>query len=254
MRRALLIGMVATVLTALAAGTAVALHLQVGNTLVDATATIAPSTLPANGNAPVEVTSVVKVSTRDGSPPPKLTKLVLQFDKHGTVDTRGLPTCTMAKLAGKTTKAARAACPGAIVGGGLGKAVVAFPDRAPFEISSPLVFFNAPPTEGKPTLIAHAYEKVPVPNAILTPIVIERVAKGRYGYRAEIELPEIAAGYGSSTLSKATIGATRTRAGKAVGYANAHCSGSRLQVYGTLSFAEGGFVNGTLVQACRVGD
>ena len=90
-----------------------------------------------------------------------------------------------------------------------------------------------------------------MPNTLLTPIVIERIQSGRYGYQARIELPEIAAGYGAATLSKATVGATRKREGKTVGYANAYCQGGRLQVYGTLVFDEGGFTNGTLVQPCH---
>jgi hypothetical protein len=248
--------MAVALLAALAlGGSAKALHLQVGKLLVDANAKIEPSALPANGNAPVEVTSTVRVSTNDGSAPAGLRKLVLQFDKHGSVDPSAFPKCTMAKLAGKTTAAAKAACPQAIVGEGIARAVVSFPGQEPFTISSPLIFFNAPPTGGKPTLIAHAYEKVPEPQALLTPVVIERVSKGRYGYQVSVEMPEIAAGYGAATLSKATIGATRKRGGRTVGFVNAHCSGGRLQVFGIVYFGGGeGFTNGTLVQPCHVGD
>jgi hypothetical protein len=255
MRRALLIGTVVSALAAFAAaGTANALHLQIGKLLIDATATITPSELPAKGQAPVEVTSVVKISTSDGAEPPKLRRLTLQFDKHGSIDTRGLPTCSPAKLAGTTTKAARAACPEAIVGEGIGRAVVNLPGLPQQAISSPLILFNAAPHGGRPALIVHARETVPVPNTLLTPIVVERIDGGRYGYRAQIELPQIAGGYGAATLSKATIGATRKRDGRTVGYANAYCAGGRLQVYGTLSFDGGGFTNGTLVQPCHSAD
>lgn len=251
MKKALPIGVVVALAVLAIGANASSLHLQVGNLEVDASARIAPTALPKRGGAPVEVTSVVRVSTNDGSTPTALKTLLLQFDKHGSIDSRGVPRCTMAKLAGKTTDAARAACPGAIVGEGLGKAIVTFPGQAPFSISSPLVFFNAPPTGGKPTLIAHAYERVPEPRALLTPIVIERIRNGRYGYRAEIEMPEIAGGFGAATLSSATVGATRKRGGETVGFVNAHCQGGRLQVHGLVRFAEGGFTNGTLVQACQ---
>jgi hypothetical protein len=255
MRRGLLIGAVVAILAALAVGaSAQTLHLQVGSLLVDASAKVEPSALPAQGNAPVDVTSVVKVATTDGSPPSGLSKLVLQFDKHGGIDTRGVPTCSAAKLAGKTSQKARAACQKAIVGEGIGRAVVSLPGQAPFEISSPLIIFNAPPSGGKPTLIAHAYEKVPEPKALLTPIVIERISKGRYGYQVEVEMPEIAGGYGAATLSKATVGATWKRDGKTVGFVNAHCSGGRLQVFGRVYFHNGDFTNGTLVQACHAVD
>lgn len=256
MRRGLLKGAaVVAILTALAVGgTAQALHLQVGKLLVDASATVEPSALPAEANAPVEVTSKVRVSTNDGSAPAGLRKLVLQFDKHGSINPSDFPKCTEKKLTGKTSDAARAACPKAIVGEGIARATVSFPNQAPFQISSPLIFFNAPPTAGKPTLIAHAYEKVPTPEALLTPIVVERVSKGRYGYQVSVEMPEIAAGFGAATLSKATIGATRKLGGKTVGFVNAHCDGGRLQVFGLVYFGGGeGFTNGTLVQPCHVG-
>lgn len=252
MKKALSIGVVAVALGGLTIGAnASSLHLQVGDLEVDTSARIEPSALPKRGGAPVEVNSVVRVSTNDGSTPTALKTLLLQFDKHGGIDSRGMPRCTVAKLTGRTTKAAKAACPGAIVGEGLARAIVTLPGQAPFPVSSPLVFFNAPPTGGNPTLIAHAYEKVPEPQALLTPIVIERINGGRYGYRTKIEMPEIAGGFGAATLSKATIGATRKRGGRTVGFLNAYCRGGRLQVYGLVRFAEGGFTNGTLVQACQ---
>ena len=80
------------------------------------------------------------------------------------------------------------------------------PGRAPFQISSPVSFFNAAPTGGKPTLIAHAYETVPAPQALLVPIVIERVAKGRYGFHVRVEMPEVAGGFGAPTLAEASVG------------------------------------------------
>ena len=72
------------------------------------------------------------------------------------------------------------------------------PGQAPFKISSPVSFFNAAPTGGKPTLIAHAYETVPSPQALLVPIVIERVSKGRYGFHVQVEMPEVAGGFGAA--------------------------------------------------------
>lgn len=255
MKRALLTATVAAFAVALvAAAGALALRLEVGKTVIFATAKISPTQLPAKGNAPVEVTSIVKIGNRDGSPPPRLREFVLQFDRNGRLDTRGIPVCTQAKLAGKTTSAARKACRKSIVGKGIGKALVTFPGQQPVKISSPLLLFNGPRSGGMPSLIAHAYERIPEPKALLIPIPIERINKGRYGYRVKITLPEIAGGYGAATLSEATIGLTRKVKGRSVGYANAHCVGGRLQVYGTLSFDDGGFANGTVAQGCRSGD
>lgn len=252
MKNALLKTAIAAVglLGVLAAG-AFALTTEIEDTVVSVTADISPRSLPARGGAPVEIESVTRISSRDDSAPPSLTKIVFVFDKHGFVDTRGLPVCTVAKLAAATPKQARKRCAGAVVGKGVGSAEVRLPGQAPVEISSPLTLFNAPPTGGMPSLIAHAYQTLPTPKAVVVPFSIERVKRGRYGFRAEIELPPIAEGYGVATLAKATVGRTWKRGGETVGYVNARCAGGRLQVYGTLSFADGSLFPGTLVSPCH---
>jgi hypothetical protein len=236
----------------LACASAYALKIEIGKTTVSATASIFPRALPARGVAPVDVASVTRIGTTDGSQPGTLKQLVFVFDKHGSLDTKGLPTCTLAKLANTTPALARKRCPGAIVGEGVGKAEVRLPSQAPVDISTPLTFFNAPPEGGMPSLIAHAYETIPAPKTLLVPIAIERIQRGRYGFRVTIQLPEIAGGYGAATLAKATIGKTWKRGGKTVGYTNAYCAGGRLQVYGALTFTDGSFFPGTLTSPCHV--
>jgi hypothetical protein len=231
---------------------AYAITAEVGPVVVSATATLKPRELPAHGNGPVFLSSITRVGTKDGSTPPTLQTLLFQLDRNGTVDTKGLPTCSLAKLEGTTPAVARKRCAGALVGKGTGKALVTMPGRAPFTITSPLSFFNGPPDHGRPTLIAHAYETVPVPQALLVPITIERVAKGRYGFRAEVQLPEIAGGYGAATLAEAKIGAIRQRGGREVGYINAHCVGGRLQVQGSARFTDGDYFPVLLTSPCHL--
>ncbi len=238
----------------LACASAYALESSIEGLRVSVTANVFPRALPLHGNAPVKVTSVTRIKSTNGAAPPALSKIEFNFDKHGTVDTKGLPVCTAAKLEGTTTELARKRCAGAVVGEGAGKAEVRLPGQAPMQIGSPLTLFNAPPVGGMPSLIAHAYETVPIPQALLVPISVERIRHGRYGYRIEIELPEIAGGYGAATLAKATVGKTWKRGGQTVGYVNAHCSGSRLQVYGRLSFDDGSLLPGTLSSPCHEPD
>ena len=235
----------------LAVGGAQAVKIEIGKTTVSATATIVPRTLPAKGNQPVSLSSVIRIGTK-GGPPPMLKQLNFKFDGNGRIDTKGLPVCTLAKLAETTPGQARKRCAGAIVGEGTGHAEVALPGQPATKVSSPLTFFNAPPQGGKPSMIAHAYETIPAPKTLLVPFSIERIKQGRYGYQAKIELPPIAEGYGGATLAEATIGKTWKRGGKSVGYVSAHCSGGRLQVYGTMSFADGSYFPATLTSPCHV--
>ncbi|HEU4392847.1 MAG TPA: hypothetical protein VFR04_04330 [Solirubrobacterales bacterium] len=235
----------------LACASAYALRFDLDGTMISATARITPPELPARGDAPVSINSVVRVKTADGSAPPPLSEIAFNVDKHGSIDTEGLPVCTMAQLAGTKPAVARKRCAGAIVGEGRGQADVRLPGQAPTTIESPLTLFNAPPKGGRPTVIAHAYETLPAPKAVLVPFQIERIQHGRYGFRVEIQLPEIAEGYGAATLAEATLGKTWKRGGKTVGYINAQCAGGRLQLFGKLSFAEGSFFPGTLTSPCH---
>lgn len=253
MRRTFLKAIVALGLLGLAvAGVAQALKIEIGKTVVSATATVTPRALPAKANAPVAVASITRIGTTDGSTPPTLKELVFQFDGHGAIETRGLAVCTMAKLAETTVQEARKRCAGAIVGEGTGKAVVTMPGQAPQRISSPLTLFNGPPQGGMPSLIAHAYATIPTPKAVLVPFAVERIHNGRYGYQVKIQVPPIAEGFGAATLAEATIGRTWKRGGRTVGYASAHCSGGRLQVHGSISFTDGSYFPGTLTSPCHV--
>jgi hypothetical protein len=251
LRRALAIGAASSLL--LAAG-AYAVTIELGNIVVSATAEFQPRKLPAHSAAPASFGAIIRVKTRDHTQPPALSTLTFIFDKHGSLDTKGVPTCTLAKLEGTTPTEARKRCAGALVGKGTGKAEVTMPGMAPVTISSPISIFNAPPEGGEPSLIAHAYERIPKPRALLVPFTIERIHHGRYGYETKLHLPPIAEGYGAPLLAEATVGRTYSRGGKPVGYANAECSGGRLQVHGTLTFADGSYFQSTLTSPCHSHD
>lgn len=252
-RRQLRIGLlIAAALTLAICASAYAIRAEIGKTVVSATAELQPRALPRRGGAPVTLSTTTRIGTKDGSVPPALKTLTFELDKHGFVETKGLPTCTLAKLEGTTPQQARSRCGKALVGKGTGTARVQMPGAAPVKMTSPLSFFNAPPTGGRPTIIAHAYETIPKPETLLVPIVIEKVHDGRYGFRAEVELPEIAEGHGAPILAQATLGVTYKHDGKEVGFVNARCSGGRLQVEGKMTFVNGDFFPATLTSPCHV--
>lgn len=242
----------AVVALLVAAASAYAIRAEIGKTVVSATAELQPRELPAKGGAPVTLSTTVRINTKDGSLPSPLKTLTFELDKNGFVQTKGLATCTVAKLEGTTPQQARSRCAKALVGTGTGTARVQMPGAATVKMTSPLSFFNAPPTGGRPTVIAHAYETIPKAKTLLVPIVIERVNDGRYGYKAEVEIPEISEGHGSPILAQGTIGVTYKHGGRKVGFLNARCSGGRLQVQGKMTFANGDFFPATLTSPCHV--
>jgi hypothetical protein len=241
----------AAALTLALSATASGIDACIGPLCVSSTIDMQPRELPAKGNAPITLESITRVRVKDGSTPPTLGAIDFLIDKHGTVNSKLFPVCPPRKLEGATTAQARKRCAGALVGKGTGKALVTMPGKAPFQIKSAVSLFNAPPTGGKPTLIAHAYETVPEPKALLVPIVVERVSKGRYGFHIRVEMPEVAGGYGAPTLAEASVGATIKRKGKKVGFIAAHCAGGRLQVEGNLTFTNGDRFPTTLTSPCH---
>jgi hypothetical protein len=230
---------------------AFAVTTQIGNLKVSATAEFQPRAFPEHGMLPATFGSIVRIKSVDGEQPPALKTLIFEFDKHGKLNFKGVPTCTVAKLEGTTPDEARKRCAGALLGTGVGKARVEMPGKPAFVMTSPISIFNAPPEGGKPALIAHAYETVPTPQALLVPFTVEKINHGRYGYRAELELPEIADGNGSAILAETQFGRTFTRHGHKVGYTEAECSGGRLQVHGELIFADGSFLQSLLTSPCH---
>ena len=237
----------------IACASAYAITAEFGSTVVSATAVLTPRALPARGGAPVTLRSSVRIGTNDGTQPPALKTLTFLFDKHGFLETQGVPVCTMAKLAETTPAQARQRCAGALVGKGIGKARVAMPGQAPVTITSPLSFFNAAagrrqPEPDRPRLRDRAVTEDPAGSD--RDQADQR--RPRYGFKVEIEMPAIAEGFGAATLAEAAVGRTFGHGGRKVGYVNAACSGGRLQVHGSMTFSDGDFFPATLVSACHV--
>ena len=252
MRKTLLrVHVLALVLVLLVAGTALGIVLRAGNLVITTDGGFTPTTLPKKGFAPIKLHGYGKISTEDGSPPPVLETLTIWFDKHGEVETEGLPRCTPGKLAATTTAQARKLCPGAIVGKGFGKAVVIFPEQAPIPASSPITLFNAAPKHGNPVILAHAHLTVPGPTTFVVPIEIQKVNQGRYGFKTVAKIPRIAGGSGIPLYGRVSVGREWTFKGKKLSFANAGCPDGRLQAKVQLRFKDGTFLQGSVFKACK---
>lgn len=243
---------IALVLVALVAAGAYALTLHAGDLVIEADGDFAPRALPKTVDAPISLHGGGKISTVSGALPPILQTLTIEFDRHGSVQTTGLPVCRAGQLQATTTAAARRACPGAIVGKGFGHAIVAFPEQKPIPVSSPITLFNGPPSGASPTVLAHAYTTVPVPTTFVVPIVIERIHHGIYGYRTKAKIPKIAGGSGVPISGSLKIGRKWTYKGKHYSYVNARCEVGRLQARGEFTFDDGTFLTATFFRPCTV--
>jgi hypothetical protein len=249
-RKSVRVASLALVVFLLLAGTALAIVIRAGNIVVTGDGGFTPRALPKNVNAPITVFGHGKISTVDGSIPPVIKTIQFEFDKHGAVDTTGLPFCTTGKLQARTVTAARKACPDAIVGKGVGHAVVVFPEQAPIPISSPITLFNGPKIGGDPSMIAHFYTTIPGPVAIVIPIRIETIHAGRYGYRVATQIPKLAGGYGVPISGSIRVGRKWTYKGKKHSFINARCADNRLQARGEFIFKDGTDLVGSFLKTC----
>jgi hypothetical protein len=252
MRKNVLRTGILTVLVLLAvAGGAAAVVLHAGPIEVKADGGFTPTTLPKHKPAPITLHGEGKIGTTDGSLPPILSTLVAWFDKHGAVETKGLPYCTRGKLLATTSATARKVCASSIVGEGYGTALIAFPEQRPFKASSPITLFNAAPHNGNPTVLAHAYLAVPAPTTYIVPVEIQKVNAGPFGFRTEAKIPRIAGGAGIPLEGRLTIGKHWTYKGQKLSYANASCPSGKLQGKVETGFTNGIKLTGIILKHCK---
>jgi hypothetical protein len=235
--------------TALVASVASGDTVTAGNLTIEIEGAVSPQKLSPTTPTPITLTVSGSVETGDGSHPPALKTVALEFDRNGGIYTKGLPTCDPARLTSTLTAQARQICGDALVGTGTVSAQILFPEQAPFNASGPLLIFNGRPRGGRPVLVFHVHANVPAPTTFVTTGVISK-ASGRYGTSTEIAIPTIVGGQGSLTSFKATLHKTWTYKGEKRSLLFASCPTGQLYAHGDFSFADGTEIAGEVVKPC----
>ena len=164
---------------------------------------LAVASCPGTSQAPISAHIDAEIGTIDGSHPPAVKTLNIDFDKTIQVNAKGLPVCTAGQLTARSTADAKKACPDAIVGSGEAEVEVAFPEQAPFAAKGPIVLFNGGVHGGTTLLFVHTYVDVPAPTAVVVTVKITRIHRGHYGIHTVSQIPAIAGGAGSVTKLQA---------------------------------------------------
>jgi hypothetical protein len=216
------------------AATASAQKVRLGNLEIEIEGGFSPTKLPKKTPAPIKLSLEGSLDTVDGTHPPAVKEIYLEFDRAGHLNTKGLASCTVGKLQSTLTAQAKAACGDALIGTGRATAEIAFPEQAPFSASGPLLIFNG--SHGsKQLLIIHVYAKVPAPTTFVTTAVIGK-GKGPYGTSARIKVPSITSGQGSVIGFKASIKKTFTANGHKQSVLTASCKTGALRARGEFIF------------------
>jgi hypothetical protein len=241
-----------TVLAVACAGIATAYKptiIKEGNVELILNGGFTPTKLPKKKLAPIHLKIEGAINTLDGSHPSPLTEVIVETDKNGTINAKGLAKCTAGKLAARTTNAAKKACPKAIVGEGKTDVEIAFPEQKPFIIHSKLLAFNGGVSGGKTTIYIHAFLSNPVSAAVVTTVKVSKIHNGRFGTKSVATIPPIA---GEGAVRKFQLEFFRmfTYKGKKQSYLLAKCPDGKLQAKAESIFREGPPMVGTFKRPC----
>lgn len=241
-------------------GGAAAAHAELaqnGNIRIAFSGGIFPIRLPRSGSASVSVRMGGKISTTDKSTPPELKTIEFDINRHGVIQTAGLPTCSIHELESISSNAARRACGGALVGHGNVTSRVALPGQGAFATNGPLLAFNGK-LGGRPAILAQVSSKEPLPLTYVIPFQI-RKARGEYGTSLVAQMPPIASHYGYISAFDLTLGRQAATHGRGPAYASASCptpsgfSGAAFAfAKASYSFADGRTVSSVLERECKV--
>jgi hypothetical protein len=246
-----LLGIGVVIACVLFAGGANAALVKVGNLVLTADGGFTPRVLPRQTFAPIDFTGHADLKSADGSVPPALQQVLLDFDRDGRLSTGGLPVCQPSLLEEATPAEARSRCPNAIVGTGHVSALITREEGPPVPASSLVTLFNGPRQAGHPTVIFHARTTVPATQTFVITIPIEKRG-GLYRYRATVDLPPIAAGRGSLVHLDIKVGKHYRYRGSERSYTAARCGDGIFRTRGRFTFAGGTVIEGSVEKFCAV--
>ena len=236
---------------AAAAGNHKPVVIQKENLRVTVNGGFTPTALPKAKLAPIGLNINGKIETTDGTHPPALREFIVETDKNGAINAKGLPTCTIGKLVARETAAAKAACPTSIVGEGKTDVEIAFPEQAPITVHSKLIAFNGGVKGGVTTILIHAFLKNPVSAAVVTTVKVSKIHKGRFGTKS------VALGPGDRRRQRSlrvffelNVKRKFTYKGKSQSYLLAKCPDGHLNARGTAVFSDGKELSGEVVRPC----
>jgi hypothetical protein len=239
------------------ASTSQAVRVLKGNLVVVFEGTISPSKLPRTGVAPVGVQMGGKIKTTDRSAPPKLERIILEINRHGKLQTKGLPTCSLGKLRSISSQGAKRACGPALIGSGSVTSRVSLPGQGAFSSIGKLQAFNGR-HHGHQAIFAQVASGAPLP---LTYVIVFEVKKkgGQYATSLNGVMPPIASEYGFISAFNLLLRRQYASHGERLSYASAGCPAPDgfTQVNfpfakASFQFADGRVLSSKLVRKCTV--
>jgi hypothetical protein len=201
---------------------ATAAVIQVGGIRITVLSQVMPFKLPREHPAPIAVFVGGHVATSSGELPPQLKRMTIRVNRHGLLQSKGLPTCKLEQVKTASSDLALNLCADALIGSGRFWASIVLPDQRPYPTRGRLLIFNGR-EGGKPVLYAHIFTASPFPTSFVIPFAIARVHKGPYGTLLSASFPKALGSWGFVDRIKLTLKRKYRFRGKSLSYFNAAC-------------------------------
>jgi hypothetical protein len=254
-RRAALLATAVALLTC--ASMASAAVIQEGNLRITITSQIQPYKLPRDKPSPIAVFVAGHLSAPHGGIPAQLQRMSVQVNKHGLLQSKGLPVCPIERLQPASTERALANCSDALIGSGQFWAHIVLPDQGAYPSRGRLLIFNGK-RAGKPVLLTHIFTSNPFFSSFVLVFAIHRI-KGTYGTELSASLPEALGSWGYVDRIKLTLKRKYTYKGQQLSYFNSACpapKGVKRVVFplakASFDFAEGLSLSARVEKSCAV--
>jgi hypothetical protein len=195
---------------------------QDGGLRITVLSQVKPFKLPRTGTAPIAVFVSGHVASVDGGTPPQLQRMTVDVNRHGILQSRGLPTCPLRRIRTASSSRVLSLCGDALVGSGRFWASVVFPDQRPYPIRGKLLIFNGR-EGGAPVLYAHIFTTIPFASSFVIPFAMQHVSKGSYATELSASLPQALGSWGFVDRIKLTLRRRYVADGEHLSYFNAGC-------------------------------
>jgi hypothetical protein len=229
---------------------------QKGNLRVSISGKLSPHVLPRKGTAPVSVTVGGQISTTDETDPPQLRTMTVEINRHGRIESAGLPICNGSSIKTASNGRALATCGKALVGEGRFTGTITLPGSAPYPIEGKLLVFNGREHRHQ-VLLGHVYSPHPFATSFVFSFAITSKRKGTYGTVLTADMRKALGSKKNLTGIEMTLSRRYSYKGKRRSYVSAGCpapKGFHSTPYPlartSFSFADGRNLKAVLPRTC----
>jgi len=240
------------------AAIATAATVQQGGLRITVLAQLKPYKLPRHGTAPIAVFVAGHLQNAEGGVPPQLQKMRIEVNRHGLLQSKGLPICRIPEVQPASTERALANCHKALIGSGRFWGNIVLKEQGAYPTQGRLLIFNGR-EHGHPVILSHIFTSHPFNSSFVIPFSIKRISDGPYGTELRASLPQALGDWGYLDRIKLTLKRKYRFHGRQLSYFNAGCPapGSSKRVSFNLAKVEFSFASrkpmkATVSKACGV--